>query len=141
MVCMRSEVQSGVDVNQRTVGRLALGAHGKTTNEAVKGDMGWAGIEAREAQSKMRFEERLRNMKDSRWAEKVCRYLHRKSVDIQRRKRTRRLTSQYTAGSVSHMATKSVKREVREAERIYWIAAMEKNMADTSVIGIVITRN
>lgn len=129
VVCMRAEVQSGMDVNQRTVGRLALGAHGKTTNEAVKGDMGWAGFEAREAQSKIRFEERLRNMKESRWAEKVFRYLYRKSVDTQWRKRTRRLTSKYTAGIVSHMSTKSVKGKVREAERIYWMAAMEKKPA------------
>ena len=124
---MRSEVQSGMDINQRTVGRLALGAHGKTTNEAVKGDMGWAGFEAREAQSKIRFEERLRNMKEGRWAEKVFRYLYRKSVDTQWRKRTRRLTSKYTAGI--NMSTKSVKRKVREAERIYWTAAMEKKPA------------
>lgn len=124
VVCMRPEIQSGMDVNQRTVGRLALGAHGKTTNEAVKGDMGWASFEAREAQSKIRFEERLRNMKESRWAVKVFRYLYRKSVDTQWRKRTRRLTSKYTA--LRELTTKSVKGKVREAEKIYWRAAMEK---------------
>ena len=101
-----------MDINQRTVC-----------------DIGWAGFEAREAQSKIRFEERLRNMKESRWAEKVFRYLYRKSVDTQWRKRTRRLASKYTACSVSNMSTKSVKRKVREAERIYWTAAMKKKPA------------
>uniref|UniRef100_A0A131YYA9 Outcast ele5 n=1 Tax=Rhipicephalus appendiculatus TaxID=34631 RepID=A0A131YYA9_RHIAP len=102
--CIRSKVQPGMDVNQNTVGRLALGAHGKTTNGAVKDDMGWTSLEAREAQSKIMFEERLRNMKESRWPEKVFRYFYRKSVNVQWRERTRRFTSKYTAGSVSGMA-------------------------------------
>lgn len=60
------EVHSGIDVNHRTVGRLLLGTHGKTTNEAVKGDRGWTGFEVWEAQSKVRIGEMLRKTKDSR---------------------------------------------------------------------------
>ena len=64
VVCVESETQSGLEVNQRAVGRLALGAHSETINEAVQGDMGWGSFEVREAQSKICFEERLINMDD-----------------------------------------------------------------------------
>ena len=62
VVCMKSEVQSGLDMNQRTVGHLELGTHGKTTNESAKGNMAWARNEVTEAQGEMRFKERVRKM-------------------------------------------------------------------------------
>ena len=49
VLCMRSEIQAGLEIQQRSVGRLALGAHGNTPNEGVQGDMGWASFESREA--------------------------------------------------------------------------------------------
>lgn len=39
VVCVKSEIQSGLEANQRAVGRLVLGAHSKTTNKAAQGDM------------------------------------------------------------------------------------------------------
>lgn len=71
---------STAQMNQRTVGRLALCALENTTNEAAKGDMKWATFNVREAQSKMSFEDRLRNMKESRSAEKVFRCLQRRAL-------------------------------------------------------------
>lgn len=44
------------------VNRLALGAHGKTPNEEVRGDMGWTSFEARGASSMIEYKERLRGM-------------------------------------------------------------------------------
>nr|XP_054917938.1 uncharacterized protein LOC129380575 [Dermacentor andersoni] len=129
VVCFKSGVQSGLDGNQRSVGRLALGAHGTTTNEAVQGDMGWTSFEVREARSKIEYEERLRNMEESKWAGRVFRYLYRQNIDSQWRKRTRKLTSKYAACGVGNTATKKVKRKVREAELISWVAAMEKKPA------------
>lgn len=70
----------GFEVNQRSVYRLALGAHGKTTDEAGQGDMYWASFEVGGAQSKISFEERLRNMDENEWVGKVGKYLHLKSV-------------------------------------------------------------
>lgn len=134
VVCLKSGVQSGLDCNQRSVGRLALGAHGKTTNEAVQGDMGWTNFEAREAQSKIDFEERLRKMEERRWGARVFRYLYRQNIDSQWRKRTRKLTSKYATGMASNMATKNVKRKVREAETRLWVAAMEKKPAMTNYL-------
>lgn len=37
---MKPEPQAGLEVLQRAVGRLAIGAHSQTTNAAVQGDMG-----------------------------------------------------------------------------------------------------
>nr|XP_054927159.1 uncharacterized protein LOC126531471 [Dermacentor andersoni] len=129
VVCLKSGVQSGLDGNQRSVGRLALDAHGKTTNEAVQGDMGWTSFEVREARSKIEYEERLRNMEENKWAGRVFRYLYRKNIYSQWRKRTRKLTSKYVACRVGNTATKTVKRKVREAEIISWVAAMERKPA------------
>ena len=55
VLCMKSEIQSSLEVRQRSVGRLALGAHGNTPNEGVQGDMGWSSFESREATSKLNF--------------------------------------------------------------------------------------
>lgn len=72
-----------------------LGAQGKTTNEAVQGDVDWTNFEVREAQSKIDIEERLRNMKEGKWIARVFRYLYRKNIDSQWRKGTRKLTSMF----------------------------------------------
>lgn len=45
-------IQKNREVKQRGVGRLALGAHGKTLLETIQGNMGWVG-------SKVEFDERL----------------------------------------------------------------------------------
>lgn len=37
VLCMKSEVQACMETRQRSVGRLALGAHGNTPNEGVQG--------------------------------------------------------------------------------------------------------
>lgn len=52
-------------------------------NEAVQDDIGWACFEAREAQSEIRFEERLRNLDDKKWARRVSMYVYLKSMDTQ----------------------------------------------------------
>lgn len=111
-----------------------MGANGKPTNEAVQGDMGWTNFEAREAQSKIDFEERLRKMEESRWDARAFRYLYRQNIDSQWRKRTRKLTSKYATGMASNMATKNVKRKGREAKTRLWVAAMEKKPAMTNYL-------
>uniref|UniRef100_UPI0022405C0D hypothetical protein n=1 Tax=Klebsiella pneumoniae TaxID=573 RepID=UPI0022405C0D len=136
VLCLKSDAISGLEVNQRTVGRLALGAHGKTTNEAVQGDMGWASFEAREAQSKRCFEGRLRAMDQSRWAAKVFRYIYMKSVDTQWRKRTRRLRTKYMKPGSAGETTKAIKNEVKGSETTNWEKRMEaKKSLDTYRIG------
>lgn len=51
--CLKSGVPSGLDGNQRSLGRRASGAHEKTTNEAVQKDMGRTSYDVREAHSKI----------------------------------------------------------------------------------------
>lgn len=52
---MNSRVQNGLEIKQQAVGRLALGAHGKTPNEGMQEDMGWTSFEGREASSNVDF--------------------------------------------------------------------------------------
>uniref|UniRef100_A0A6G5ADS5 Putative tick transposon n=1 Tax=Rhipicephalus microplus TaxID=6941 RepID=A0A6G5ADS5_RHIMP len=65
VLCMRSEVQARLEIRQREICRLALGAHGNTPNQGVQGDMGWTSFDGREASSKIKFEKRLREMGES----------------------------------------------------------------------------
>lgn len=76
---MKLNISLGLEVKERSVGRLSLGAYGKTANKAVQGDMGWASSEVREAQSKISFEERLRNMHGTEWEDRVHKYLYLKA--------------------------------------------------------------
>lgn len=64
-----------------------MAAHGKSTNEAVIGDIGWAAFEVRKAQRKVSFEEKLRNLNENKWPAKVHKYLYLKNVDTECRKR------------------------------------------------------
>ncbi|XP_049269103.1 uncharacterized protein LOC125757570 [Rhipicephalus sanguineus] len=121
VLCMRSEVQAKLEVKQRGIGRLALGAHGNTPNQGVQGDMGWTSFESREASSKIKFDERLREMGEERWARKVLSYLYMRNVDTKWRKRTRKLTSKYLEnGRRSNQRELSVKKKVKETERDLW---------------------
>ncbi|KAH9382932.1 hypothetical protein HPB48_023567 [Haemaphysalis longicornis] len=57
---------------QREVGRTAVGCHGRVANEAVQGDLGWSGFAAREASSKLTFNNRRPlNMHWDRYARRV----------------------------------------------------------------------
>lgn len=55
----RSEVQSGLEIRQKRVSRLALGMYGNTPNEGVRRDMGGLSFEHKEAFSKLKFEQKI----------------------------------------------------------------------------------
>uniref|UniRef100_A0A6G5AAH8 Putative tick transposon n=1 Tax=Rhipicephalus microplus TaxID=6941 RepID=A0A6G5AAH8_RHIMP len=99
VLCMRSEVQARLQIEQRGIGRLALGAHGNTPNRGVQGDMGWTSFEGRKASSKIKFRKRLREAGEECWARKVFSYWYMKNVDTKWRKRTRKMTGKYLANS------------------------------------------
>lgn len=84
---MRSEVQSGLEIRRRSVGRVALRVHRNTRN-GVQGDMGWSSLQNREAISKWKFDERSSEMDDTQWARKVLEYLYMKSVNTKWTKQT-----------------------------------------------------
>nr|XP_050025368.2 uncharacterized protein LOC126520614 [Dermacentor andersoni] len=123
VLCIRTETRQQLEIRQRGVGRLALGAHGKTPNLGVQGDLGWS-FEGRAASSKIVFEERLRKMGEIRWARKVFTYLYTRNVDTRWRKRTRKLTSKYLGSSGGTSKESSVKKMVNETERGMWSTEM-----------------
>ncbi|XP_075748102.1 uncharacterized protein LOC142814045 [Rhipicephalus microplus] len=130
VLCMRSEVQARLEIDQRGICRLALGAHGNTPNQRVQGDMGWTSFEGREASSKIKFEKRLREMGEERWARKVFSYLYMKNVDTKWRKRTRKLTGKYLENSRwPNQKELSVKKKVKETETDMWRMGMIKKSA------------
>lgn len=53
ILCLKFEILSGLHVNQRVVARFVFQTHGKTTNEALLGDMVWASFEVAEVENKM----------------------------------------------------------------------------------------
>lgn len=129
VLCMRSEVRARLEIKQRGVGRLALGAHGNTPNQGVQGDLGWSSFESREAGSKIAFEQRLRKMGEKRWARKVFSYLYMRNVDTRWRRRTRKLASKYLDSSRGTSQELSIKKKVKETERGLWKTGMETKSA------------
>lgn len=130
VLCMRSEIQAGLEIQQRSVGRLALGAHGNTPNEGVQGDMGWTSFECREAISKINFEQRLAEMEDTRWAGKVYKYLYMKSLNTKWTNRTRKLRCKYIQRDGDEQNT-SIEKRVKETERKWWEERMQGKSALT----------
>ena len=129
VLCMRSEVRARLEVKQRGVGRLALGAHGNTPNQGVQGDMGWTSFEGREASSKIEFEERLREMAEKRWARRVFSYLYMRNVDTKWRKLTRKLSIKYLDCRRGANQETAVKKKVKETERGLWKTGMQTKSA------------
>lgn len=64
---------------------MALSADSKTANEEVQGDIASVSFAATEAQSKISFEIRLRNVNDKR-AARVQKYSYLKSMNTELRK-------------------------------------------------------
>ncbi|KAH7936456.1 hypothetical protein HPB52_023568 [Rhipicephalus sanguineus] len=76
ILCLSANTREWLERGKRAAGRLALGCHGRVAVEAIQGDIEWSAFEAREAQSKIAYEARLRNMDDTRWDRKLFRYIH-----------------------------------------------------------------
>ncbi|XP_050042484.2 uncharacterized protein [Dermacentor andersoni] len=129
VLCMRAETRQQLETRQHGVGRLTLGAHGKTPNLGVQGHLQWSSFDGREASSKVAFEERMRKMGELWWARKVFTYLYTRNVDTRWRKRTRKLTSKYLGSSGRTSKQSSVKKKVKETERGMWSTEMQTKSA------------
>jgi len=70
---------------QREMGRRILRCHGKTTNEAVLGELGWWKLQTRRAFLKLKYWIKLSLMDDSRLVRKV--YLMSRDAYLNQRKR------------------------------------------------------
>lgn len=51
VLCVRSEVQTNLEVKQQGVGRLNLAANARAPNKAVQVNMGWSNFEPKEVGS------------------------------------------------------------------------------------------
>lgn len=89
--CICSNEQNNMEVRQQGAGRLSLGAHGKTSNEAVRGDMRRVSFELREVGSKITFDEILIIMKKTGWSGETYKYMCMKSMSTRWTLRTRTL--------------------------------------------------
>lgn len=68
VVVMSRKSREKLEKAQRAAGKWALGVSGsKLANEFIEGELAWSSFEAREAQSKIRYFARVRNMPDHRW--------------------------------------------------------------------------
>lgn len=132
VVCVSAPTRGWLERGQREVGRLALGCHGRVAVEAIQGDLGWSTFEAREATSKIAFEERLRVMNDERWARRLFRYMAFKGVRTQWCNRLYHLRRKFgfTTSPIEvgppHKITEKVRSRVKEEERAHWQTAMHQ---------------
>lgn len=126
VLCMSAATRRALEVRQREAGRVALGVHAYTTNEAVQGDMGWSSFEAREATAKLAFERRLSAMPDGRWAREVYKYGHLCCTNTKWMTRTGKLAQRYDVPQVRLTEALKpnwrlkVRDRVRETENAKW---------------------
>ncbi|KAM7283165.1 uncharacterized protein ISCGN_000308 [Ixodes scapularis] len=79
--------------------------------------MGWASCEAREAITKLKFEQRLDTIENAQWARKVYKHLYMKSLYTKWMNRTRKLKFKSQQSSAGAEWTAFVGKKVKEAER------------------------
>lgn len=95
VICLSNATREYMERRQREVGRMALGAHRATTNEAVQGDLGWSSFEAREAVAKLGFEIRSWALGGDRWVHRVQMCMLYTGATSQWNRRTRALATKY----------------------------------------------
>lgn len=67
-IVVNKQTQNMLETSQRSAGRWALGVPWSSmANEFIDGELGWSPFDAREAQSKITFFERIRAMEEHRW--------------------------------------------------------------------------
>lgn len=95
VLCMQFEVQANLQVKQRGIGRPALGTHEKAPNAAGQGDRGQFAFKSRQGSSKIEYDQRLTEMKDTRRARKVYQFMFTKSLNTKWTLRGQKLRSRY----------------------------------------------
>ncbi|KAH9383301.1 hypothetical protein HPB48_024421 [Haemaphysalis longicornis] len=95
VLCPSAATKEYLERRQREVGRLALGSHRTTPNEAVQGDMGWSSFAAREATAKLSFEMRAWTLGETNWVYRVRRSLLFTARSTRWTKRVRALSEKY----------------------------------------------
>ncbi|KAH7963522.1 hypothetical protein HPB52_021289 [Rhipicephalus sanguineus] len=130
ILCLSANTREWLERGQRAVGRLALGCHGRVAVEAIQGGMGWSAFEAREAQSKIGYEARLRNMDDTRRARKLFPYTNIVGIRTQWCARAQTLRRKY--GFLARTEDEAAERKtairtlVRQAENAQWSANAQR---------------
>lgn len=137
VLCLSSATREYLERRQREVGRLALGAHRSTPNEAVQGDVGWSSFEAREAVAKLGFEIRAWSLRDTHWVLRVHRCMLFSGETTKWKKRVRALAhkNEVPLPALNNLKETSLTRRqlrerVVEAETRKWA---EKAAAKTSL--------
>ena len=85
-----------LEETQRNAGRWALGQPtSKLANEFIEGELGWSTFEAREAQAKMLYLARLKEMPDERWPKAILNMIDMCKLKTTFVKRERELYSRF----------------------------------------------
>lgn len=130
VVCISADTRAWLERGQREVGRVALGCDGRVAIEAIQGDLGWSSFEAREASSKVAFEDRLRQMEDQRWARRVFRYMGFRGTQTAWTTRVRTLSRKFgflaqpLQASGAQRRSHAARQRVREVETEQWCSSM-----------------
>ncbi|XP_077489273.1 uncharacterized protein LOC144100112 [Amblyomma americanum] len=130
VVCLPSATRNWLERRQTEVGRTAVGCHGRVTNAAIQGDLGWSSFEAREACSKLEYRGRLQFMSHNRWARRVFEYLAATCLRTTWVKRLHKIEGKYglfqtPISAESATAWKQeARRRVQEKENRQWLQAL-----------------
>ena len=102
VLVMSAGLRLKLEKTQRDAGRWALGIPGaKVSNEFVEGELGWSSFEARDAQSKLRYLERVRSMSQTRWPKTILTMQDLTNKRTKMYQETERLRAKYKCEDIS----------------------------------------
>ena len=121
-----------LEASQRKAGRWALGIpDSKVSNEFVEGELGWSSFEARDAQSKLRYMERVRSMPEERWPKAILRMMDLTKMKSRMYQETERLREKYNCKNIRPQTDDTgrlllgtfnslIKKQILEAQERAW---------------------
>jgi hypothetical protein len=89
-------VRKILEKHQAKAGRWAIGVPNiKIANDFIEGELGWSSFETREAQSKIRFYHRVKNMEEHRWPKIILEMISKPNGSSKWHKRVMELMERY----------------------------------------------
>ncbi|XP_018496105.1 uncharacterized protein LOC108864598, partial [Galendromus occidentalis] len=126
-ICIKT-LENKISTAQNEAGRYALGVPGsKVATEFVTGELGWSSFKAREAQSKLRYFNRVKSMHDHRWPKAIVDMMDQCGVRTKAYRRLQELEREFKCDDITLTFTqegkplhgildRAIKGRIREVE-------------------------
>lgn len=101
VLVMSKTLRQKLERSQRSAGKWALGIPGaRVADEFIEGELGWSSFEARDAQSKLKYLERVRAMPDHRWPKALMTMIELSNQKTKLYQETEHLRAEYNCEDI-----------------------------------------